>query len=780
MITYINAQNAEKYSVLFAEASNAIGEQITSLDEYFGKLSDLTDPTKVVDLNTRIKFTKLPLDEGYCIIDANTRRITIPADFQRNGAGVINDEKAEVLFFQIDRYFDYTDLFSNDINIIIQWQAPDGTSGISGAYGKFLEIESVDNNTANKEKVVFGWIIDSKMTAAAGRLRFAVHFVRKDASDGTLDYALNTMPADLTVNSTLAIVDTANFDEDDFISYNENVLNRITSNGIYDLGGTIPSLPVFAENGLVVSAVYAPDDEGDFVLINGVVKDYDSSEHSEEQRYSLMTGDSYTNGKEINMPVGGFAVLQTNVSAVIGDLTYQWLFIDSNNIKTIKDSIENYSYEKVDINSTSLLIPDLNIYYYLENEEFKKFPYVGSFAANASEDTISFNGKTYELYTKVDSEKTQGYAHLEYKLVPNPEGITQEDSLLETGRQYYREINGRYEKIIDNIYVKENADEGEEGYSIGSSTGDKVDIYEQNVIYVLRDNANLVGTYTLKASSKAGINTKESELSKDNGVIIKAPKVPEISSVSTEDDHIEGNIIHRVLEENSSTTTLAITTTEVTGIDNNFNSISYQWKRNEEDITGATSSSCDIDLGINEKADFNCVVTYTKNHASTSATSNTFIVSVPASTPAFTNLEPANGVSETTLAGHTIVSAGLNLIGQYPFVTFNVDTVEHSDTLQYVWVKAKINEFDNGYIVPNALIPHLSALDLAKLGIEDDTWLSEDANTIDELLTDPINVPETNKVSFKATEAGYYYCILINKFNTNVKTAASNFVNFHN
>ena len=783
MITYINPANAEKYSVLFTEFSNVIGEPITSLDEYFGKLHDVVTDSSL-DQDLRIKFTKLPLDEDYFVIDANTRKISVPTDFTRNGVGVLGDNKAEVLFFQIDRYFDSTDLFNNTIQICIQWQAPDGQKGISGNYGKFLEIEPVQNGAANKEKVVFGWIIDSRMTAAAGRLRFAVHFIEKDL-ENNLSYALNTMPAELGINSTLAVADITELDPDSVIRTNEEMLSRITSNGIYDLGGTIPSSPEFAASGLEVAAIYAPTSatEDAFVFVNNIPVEYDDQEG---QKYVLVSGSNYISDdkKEFNMPNNGIAILKTSAKATIGNLNYQWLQVKENGTRVPLDVIDDYVYIPVEITSASFTVSESNSYYYLDDESdsYKKFPYVGNF--NVSSGAISFNNKTYDLYTKVVSEdQTTGQARLEYVLVV-PTGATQEDSTLEEGRQYYKKENNRYIKITDNIYVKTNIDEDDYAYSIGSETGDPVDIYAQNIVYNLKDNTNIVGSYVVKAQAKSGINTKEVTMLTSNGVIVKAPVIPEISLVenTATDVNIEGTI-HRVLSEGT-TSTLAIACAQVTGVDNGFDT-TYQWKKNDEDISGATSSSYVMDLDSATKAVFNCEVTYTKNHASTSAISNNFVVSVPASEPSFGNITERPGaivVKPTGFTGIDVIDVSANIIGEYPAVVLPVNEVINSDSLKYVWVKANIAEYDNYNITADAYSPHLSAADLATLGIPDSPWTSSNADTIDTLITtQPEDVPVSNQVYYQANRdgKGYYYCILINEFNTDKKYTVSNFIHFN-
>ena len=117
MITAINKDNANKYTALFGKATSALrasGEiteewSITDLESYFSVIEQL--------INIDTKYTILPLDENYFMIDANSRTITVPADFKRNGIAVQGDEVAEIVYFKINRYFDFMDLNNAEIYI---------------------------------------------------------------------------------------------------------------------------------------------------------------------------------------------------------------------------------------------------------------------------------------------------------------------------------------------------------------------------------------------------------------------------------------------------------------------------------------------------------------------------------------------------------------------------------------------------------------------------------------------------------------------------------------
>lgn len=226
MITYINSTNANKYSSLFSEAEeilanywksikvdpedeNRFGKKvdgvyphgINSLNTYFSWIKDLVDMgtgTLEIDRGEKdaddnpilskvdydgMKFTILPLDEDVFTIDANTRRITVPTSFANNGISVQSDEISEVIYFKVDRFYDATDLYMQDI--MIEWKAPNGFSGYSVPTIKILD------ETANY--VVFGWALSSKITSKAGNITFAVRFYQYDQELSKIKYSLSTL-----------------------------------------------------------------------------------------------------------------------------------------------------------------------------------------------------------------------------------------------------------------------------------------------------------------------------------------------------------------------------------------------------------------------------------------------------------------------------------------------------------------------------------------------------------------------------------------------------------
>jgi hypothetical protein len=126
VITRVTKENSQLYRDLFdkAEAVLNVGSstpvEIRSLDEYFAMLKELTAGNNI---NKNHIFKILPLDEPLFEINSDSRDIIVPEVFRKNGVGVQGDQLAETLFFSIDRYFEMTDLFREDIQGIVQWES---------------------------------------------------------------------------------------------------------------------------------------------------------------------------------------------------------------------------------------------------------------------------------------------------------------------------------------------------------------------------------------------------------------------------------------------------------------------------------------------------------------------------------------------------------------------------------------------------------------------------------------------------------------------------------
>lgn len=203
---------------------------INDLETYFQHLRDLVyGPNNEAEndkdlLEQGYIFLKLPSveEEAHFVIDANSRKI----DTKKFNAvlSVQGDEIAEIVFFEIDRFFDATDL--NQMDIAIQWSymekgASTPTTGYTPAFIKYIE--------PKEDKLIFGWPITSEVTAHAGALTFSVRFYKVDPlNPKELLYSFTTLNETMNIGSSLQ-VDVANTMPDDPVS---TILSRLTNSSL--------------------------------------------------------------------------------------------------------------------------------------------------------------------------------------------------------------------------------------------------------------------------------------------------------------------------------------------------------------------------------------------------------------------------------------------------------------------------------------------------------------------------------------------------------------------
>lgn len=238
MITYINSDNARKYTQLFSEAEDALvkywtgeginpedenhfGPKVTdpetgdtyytngisSLNSYFSWIQDLLNLTsyKTTDGKTEVldgmRFSMLPVDEDVFSIDANTRKITVPASFKANGISVQSDEVSEVIYFKINRFYDATDLFNQDI--MIEWITPKSDKYPEGLKGYSVPTVKALDDTTNH--IIFGWALSSEITEVAGDVTFAVRFYKYDSDNNKIQYSLSTLTEKATIKPNIGL-----------------------------------------------------------------------------------------------------------------------------------------------------------------------------------------------------------------------------------------------------------------------------------------------------------------------------------------------------------------------------------------------------------------------------------------------------------------------------------------------------------------------------------------------------------------------------------------------
>lgn len=168
---------------------------ITSKDEYLRRLHDIQNKENLKE------FVALPSDEPRFVIDANTRNIFIPDEF--TFLAVKNDHAAETIYFEIDRYFDTSDLSSK--TCVVQFETRDEKNVIGSG---FFPVQKMDIDTV-PGKIIFGWEIQNDVTFLAGDVYFSVRFYSTEEIGDSIrfSYNFNTTSVSLPVKDTLNTTD---------------------------------------------------------------------------------------------------------------------------------------------------------------------------------------------------------------------------------------------------------------------------------------------------------------------------------------------------------------------------------------------------------------------------------------------------------------------------------------------------------------------------------------------------------------------------------------------
>ena len=123
---------------------------------------------------------RIPSDEPVYKINWDTRKIEAP-EF----VGVEADHEAELIYFEMDRYFDQIDLAS--CLGFIQFK--------NAKNEEYLYVIPYYDITSKKNKIIFAWDIQAPATKYGGTLQFSFKFFKINPANGELIYELNTLIA---------------------------------------------------------------------------------------------------------------------------------------------------------------------------------------------------------------------------------------------------------------------------------------------------------------------------------------------------------------------------------------------------------------------------------------------------------------------------------------------------------------------------------------------------------------------------------------------------------
>jgi hypothetical protein len=145
---------------------------ITGSDEYLEYLKTLSNSYNPPNILIRI-----PTDEPVYEINLKSRVISPPKFI-----GVEADHEAEILYFQVDRYFDNMDL--SQCLCGVQFKNAHGE--------EYIYIIPAYDILSIPGKMIISWDIQSPATKYGGTVEFAFKFFKIDKTSGELLYELNT------------------------------------------------------------------------------------------------------------------------------------------------------------------------------------------------------------------------------------------------------------------------------------------------------------------------------------------------------------------------------------------------------------------------------------------------------------------------------------------------------------------------------------------------------------------------------------------------------------
>ena len=262
MISKITESNKELIKARIAEINKALeaansSTRITSLESYYANIVEIASLATGFH-SAPYKYFLMPLDEPMFEIDANKRTITVPAHFAKNGVGVHGDHMAEVLYFKIDKYFDYQDLFNVD-SIIINWQFRGANVSRNAELQTHTSIALAPDDTYDPGHIVFGWVlgnfIDSEgnqhyMTPSKGTLTFSVSFLKRTGD--SYDYVLNTQTATVAINDSIVLEDPSALDSLAAPIFNRLSDSRFSVDNVTPLVDPVYRTGEIVENNVIV------------------------------------------------------------------------------------------------------------------------------------------------------------------------------------------------------------------------------------------------------------------------------------------------------------------------------------------------------------------------------------------------------------------------------------------------------------------------------------------------------------------------------------------------
>lgn len=168
---------------------------ITSIQEYNELLYAINDPN-----STEATYYRIPIGEPIYKIDLNTRTVEAPEFLS-----VLMDNNAEVIWFEVDRFYDDVDLFG--ATCYIQYKNALNEQFVC------LTIPQVIPETGH-DKMYIPWPVSAAATRAAGKVIFSFQFFKLSEDKQRVYYSINTKVATSNVLHGLHVDPLSEIDDD--------------------------------------------------------------------------------------------------------------------------------------------------------------------------------------------------------------------------------------------------------------------------------------------------------------------------------------------------------------------------------------------------------------------------------------------------------------------------------------------------------------------------------------------------------------------------------------
>lgn len=155
----------------------------------------------------------LPTDEKIYNVDLNSRVVEVPEYL-----GVEGDHRAEVIYFKVNRFYDFYDLTQSVC--VIQYI---NALGESRAYPvPYYDIDTLsgqdDSKGESDDIILFPWMIDKEVTKIKGTIEFSIKFYKLSDTGSHYLYNLTTLPAQSQILTGVNKTETTNLVEIGYIS----------------------------------------------------------------------------------------------------------------------------------------------------------------------------------------------------------------------------------------------------------------------------------------------------------------------------------------------------------------------------------------------------------------------------------------------------------------------------------------------------------------------------------------------------------------------------------